>query len=518
MKDLKYNYFKIWLYTALFLIIITLAPISYAFFTTSVTGNSLALNNVIESGILRLKLTDGNVVGTTTNMIPGSSITKSFTIENTGTITAHYSVYLKDVLNEFADKSDLVYEIIGTSDGSNMPYSTLSQVRAPSRNAKIIDNITIDSGEIHSYSLILRFLNKNEAQDDNMNKSFSATIGLYDSNDVGNMDEKTLIDKMEELYDSQDSNNIQLLYDGTTDNNLRYVGTDPDNYIYFNGELWRIIGKFNNIEKADTSKESLLKIIKYTSIGQYSWDASPKGKNNNNGINQWGESTFSDTTSYEGADLMVELNNDYLGNIVIGTDEKWYIASNASNTPKGAMPSERISSTSQNMIETVKWYTGSNGTNAESTWTPYNMYEYERSNNSGKNCSGYYCNDGVNRTTNWVGKVGLLYPSDYGFATSADRDLCLNFTMNSWNDSSNERRICRTNDWLKLDSKTLTPYQSTTHGSYVFSIVSSNGQLRNDTAVGKNYVYPVVYLKSDVKILSGDGKIDTPYYLNDSDY
>ena len=38
---------------------------------------------------------------------------------------------------------------------------------------------------------------------------------------------------------------INLAYDGTTDNNLRYIGKDPNNYVTFNNELWRIIGIFN---------------------------------------------------------------------------------------------------------------------------------------------------------------------------------------------------------------------------------------------------------------------------------
>jgi len=37
-----------------------------------------------------------------------------------------------------------------------------------------------------------------------------------------------------------------LAYDDTADKNLRYIGSNPNNYVEFNGELWRIIGVMNN--------------------------------------------------------------------------------------------------------------------------------------------------------------------------------------------------------------------------------------------------------------------------------
>ena len=56
------------------------------------------------------------------------------------------------------------------------------------------------------------------------------------------------------------------------DNNARYIGADPNNYVWFNNELWRIIGVFNNIDNGSGTKETRLKIIRAESIGNYSWD------------------------------------------------------------------------------------------------------------------------------------------------------------------------------------------------------------------------------------------------------
>ena len=47
---------------------------------------------------------------------------------------------------------------------------------------------------------------------------------------------------------TSDSCTYTLAYDGTTDNNLRYVGSNPCNYVKIDNEIWRIIGVMNNID------------------------------------------------------------------------------------------------------------------------------------------------------------------------------------------------------------------------------------------------------------------------------
>ena len=47
----------------------------------------------------------------------------------------------------------------------------------------------------------------------------------------------------------------ELKFDDTTDKNLRYIGANPNNYVSFNNELWRIIGVFNNINDGTGKKK-----------------------------------------------------------------------------------------------------------------------------------------------------------------------------------------------------------------------------------------------------------------------
>ena len=80
----------------------------------------------------------------------------------------------------------------------------------------------------------------------------------------------------------------EIAYDETVDNNLRYIGANPNNYVSFNNELWRIIGTFNNIDDGTGIKETRLKIIKnepynesiaWNSSGQNDWTRQVYKKN-----------------------------------------------------------------------------------------------------------------------------------------------------------------------------------------------------------------------------------------------
>ena len=306
--------------------------------------------------------------------------------------------------------------------------------------------------------------------------------------------------------------------------NLRYVGSNPCNYVTFNGETagWRIIGVFNN----------QIKLIRNDSIGNYSWDTSASSVNNGYGINQWGESG-----TYTGADLMKLLNPGYetnlaedaSGNTISGTYANnslyWNKGTgNCYNKRNNAYTTCDFSATgltesAKTMIANSTWNLGSQGSN--DVWTNGNglglaskFYEYERSNNNGKICSsGSYCNDTVNRTTTWEGYVGLMYPSDYGYAVGGEaRTNCLANT-NLYNYDTNN---CYTNDWLYKTSTyqwTLSPGAYSSRDNRVFYVVSGGRVYSYDA--GYDYsVRPALFLKSSVERTGGSGTSTNPYTLS----
>ena len=310
-----------------------------------------------------------------------------------------------------------------------------------------------------------------------------------------------------------------LLTDGTSDNSLRYVGASPNNYVKFNNENWRIIGAINNVKNSSGTSQTLLKIIRATAIGSYAWDTSANSVNLGYGVNQWGASG-----SYEGADLMRELNYDYLGTTNVGS--YWYDGRNNQKTT--AKPSTTINSTAQAMIESVVWYTGSPNNNSGSyiaetsaTLKPPYVYTHERASTNGKICtSSDYCNDTVTRTSTWTGKVAVFYPSDFLYATSggstANRTTCLNTAMGSSGWGSSTYAYCKNNDWLRDSSNwwwTISPYTETTSSLSAF-LVSGDGYVYHYDTREPAAIKPVVYLKSSIKITGGAGTSSNPYTLS----
>ena len=492
-------------------LVVAIVAASYAYFTATVTNRNNVTSTDVTTARLELEFTDGPEV-TLDEAIPGAYLEKTFKVKNVGSGDAAYDVYLSDLINNASDKSDFVYTLTSNDGG----YNVSTQTQIPSAPSKIVSNQVIAAGDEHNYTLRIDFLETNDNQDDNKGKTISGIIRI---NEVQDAQLDTLVSYLNSIAPIESS----LITDETTDNNLRYVGSNPNNYVYFNNELWRIIGVMNNIETEGGQTQSLVKIRREQSLGDYSWDTSSSSDSNGNGgsgINQWGESTKEDGTPYEGSDLMRELNSDYLETVTVGTDGKWYSGWN--NYKNTNMPSATISSLNQSMIETVAWNLGSPSNNAgsyDSNWESISApttYARERENTNGKVCSsGGNCSDNVNRTSSWTGKVGLFYASDYLYATSGGqtgRNTCLGLGINyGW--SSSSANDCKNNNWLYDSSSyewTMSPYSYSYGANYAFFV---SGYIRSYNADSQRTVKPVVFLKSSVKRVNGDGTRSNPYTL-----
>ena len=234
-----------------------------------------------------------------------------------------------------------------------------------------------------------------------------------------------------------------LKIDNTSDQNIRYYGSNPNNYVSFNNELWRIIGVFGNN----------VKLVRSEKLGELSWDSSDSTINSGSGINQWGESTDADGNEYAGADLQVYLNKMYYGG---DTTVTCYIGRKNATTicPKDSKGNFlTINETSKSLIDNHTWNTGAIDYNTRTNTLAF--YKDERGKQTGKICNGgASCNDTVERTTTWTGYVGLPYITDYAYASS---ESACEIDMKT-KDSSNNY-ICKNNNWMQRSTWTwyLTP-------------------------------------------------------------
>ena len=303
------------------------------------------------------------------------------------------------------------------------------------------------------------------------------------------------VEYISNLYEYDDiSNNLKK--DNTPDQNIRYYGANPNNYVSFNNELWRIIGVFGNN----------VKLIRSEKIGNLSWDSSESSVNDGYGINQWGESKDTSGNIYEGADLKVYLNKMYYG----GTSVTCY---NGYNNTTTTCPTNTLDETAKSSIDNHTWKTGAIQYKTRTDTLAF--YSAERG-TIGKMCSsGSYCNDTVTRKTTWTGYVALPYVTDWAYASS--ESVC-ETNMQKQDSSNNYNYICKNNNWMHYGSTYndvtwyLSPFTNPSNANFVWR-VNGDGFVRYDFATYPLSVFPTIYLKSNILIESDKGTSSDPYIL-----
>ncbi len=268
----------------------------------------------------------------------------------------------------------------------------------------------------------------------------------------------------------------------------RYAGNSPNNYITINNETWRIIGLVNVMTSED-KVEQRVKIIRDKEIGYYSWDTH-ESENNGSGFSEWST-----------ADLNKLLNQLYYNNEQGMCFNGRYDASIECSFPNGLK-------SVQPFIETVFWNTGSNGKNDFSLGNSDQFYEWERSLNKG-------LTEKIERTIYNKGNIGLMYPSDYGYAVGSEtRNNCLSISMNEWRSDES----CSLNNYLYIPSVnqwTMSPMILIDENleDLVFNI-HDNGIERSMSATSyAHLVRPVFYLKENVYVVNGSGTEKNPFTI-----
>jgi len=272
------------------------------------------------------------------------------------------------------------------------------------------------------------------------------------------------------LSDRENAIRIAQLYKNEyEDERYIYKGLNPDNYITFNNESWRIL----SIEKDGT-----LKIAKKDNIGRRTFDSRGYRDNTSNGTggtyciqgssgcNAW---TVSDNfvnvskigTVLKDSELNTYLNNEYLR--TINEDSKYIINHDFNIGAPG------------------------DSSNTDDIATDISQEALYK----------------------WNGKIGLINVTDI-LRTTISTD-CTSLSV-AYNNGS--KSVCSNNNWMWPQSGwlwTITPLLNITTN---IRIVGGNGYISSTYSVdGGISVLPVLYLTSDI-ILSGEGTIDDPYTIN----
>ena len=533
----------LFLITAVCLVGLIGVGVSYAYYLANFSvNNPKNANNNLTTTLTTDVVMDMQGKYAPSNVIPGFKGVKEVVVRGLGEENSAPSEASIQITPDFADfGNDVTWKLYK----SDTPITCTSKVKEgiqyydeatcdiPESASLLLEggaerdhlNITVNPLTETKYYLVVEYANDGD-QSSQMGKSFSITIGLGSKVKV-----PTFADKITELAQSDTVN----LASDDPDNNIRYIGADPNNYVYFNCsdyanqsdntcEKWRIIGVFNNMTKADGSKENLIKIVRDDSLGNLSWDYKQNGVGSStvtSGSNDWTDSQ-----------LMMMLNPvDYLksgytnSNDIISYNNQEIYSKMGSyyNGTKGCKPASIASGSkftcteidftsnglknddTRNAIETVVWNLGGTASyTSSSDGLASHWYSYER---------GTKVNSG--RPITWIGKIGLMYPSDYGYATSggstSDRQACLAKELWNWSDSSVSD--CKNNDYLFKSSYsqwTLAPNSSIRLSVFYVYMAGSVEYYGGYNADG---VRPVAFLKSNISIMAGTGTSSEPYQL-----
>ncbi len=501
------------LLTSVFLII---TGITYAYFSLVVSGNDVAETIKVSTTKIELIYTDGNEIKVD-SIEPKWTTTKTITVENTGNEEAYYALGWQKLYNEI-QKDELVIRSTcissgvtgGTCDNTdNVVVPQTSEVTAETN--KVIypykENVKILPGEKHTYTVTIEFINYDDkAQNYNQGKRFYGVLGAAESSKKLTLSDvcqnTTLASCLKDNYELAGLTKISQSATGNQNyatSEYRYQGKTPNNYITFNGEtgVWRIIGVFE-VETPNGdgtyTKENKVKIVR-NKIGGVAWDY----KTSSSYKNDWTTST-----------LMTMLNTGPYYNRTSGYTQlacSTGYDNTASETAICNYESNGLTDNSKNQISSTKWYLGNVVWNSGYGITK-EIYTQERSTS---------VHSGNKQT--WDGKVALIYPSDYMYASSAcyNDDTKKGYDQNGSSpyDTDYRSETCKSTNWL-LDTNNwwfwaVSPSSGSSfiamgvdYSGYVISIST------RDLSAG---LRQSVYLDSSVKYIGGDGTAEKAFEI-----
>ena len=512
IKKNKLLYFLGVLIIGIFIVLIV--RVTYAFLGANI--NEARENVVVDSDTtdnLQFSIGDPLVINATPTTLPENganlvdeSVATATLLANSTNDTAEYSYYVYFTIsnNTFTYTDGSTPEIILTVTGPDgnpvtniegLTYGTFNgvagfDVTTQNGTFTVASNYAITASSStdatkHDWTFTLTYLNLSFDQSGNYGNSMTTEI-IIQQEEM----KPTLANYITSLYTTDGENELYLhdtdLANGAGDNSYRYSGANPNNYVCFGStespcpeeNLYRIIGIFDDdkdgnyqikLIKADYTTSDMLGTDGRDYDGAYSYSApNYKGNMDTSTISayRWNYDTSVDTygsNNWTTSEFnKINLNTNYWNYL----DTTW-----------------------QDLIAETTWRLGGMNT----LGTAKAVYDGERNN------AGY----GSNPTT-YTDEIGLMYPSDYGYAASPDA-----WTNNLFN--YNNSTITASN-WLYmgLHEWPITPYSSIPNGVFC---VSSSGNLYYNSANYGNSARPVFYLKSNVALQGGSGTSSDPYRL-----
>ena len=157
---------------AIVLLVLAVVGLSYAFFSAFIKNGETDPSIEGTGANLSLVYTDGKSVITSSNIMPGWSATKTFTVTNNGEADTYYKLNISNITNEFVE-GGLTFSIASADGGTSVAEQAVGTT-----TRTISPSITIAEGATHTYTITAKYVNLDKDQTPDLGKSFSYTIGI----------------------------------------------------------------------------------------------------------------------------------------------------------------------------------------------------------------------------------------------------------------------------------------------------------------------------------------------------
>ena len=512
---------KLAIVSILLAVIITGIGVSFGYFIWNGTTNT-DISFTVEGAVVQLD--DGADI-TGANLMPVASYTsggknvvkKDIKIKLKDTVSDTVTVDFKLKINSIDSglkHSSFKYNLVNAS-GTSVKSGNFSTSKAGD-TISLLTLSTSDGSLTTSLSTYTLYIYIDGAMGDNpssmMNQSFDFSFVVDGSNSSVKYTviATTVVKKLNDNSDGDSGSGVYKVTHSAipaessatgseikASDDYRYYGPNPNNYICLDMEgqstcpdkhLYRIIGSIYE-EKENTNR---IKVIKATPLtdgttSKFSWDYKSDGTYDN----IWATITSGNYSNSltSGSQLMKLLNSGAWWN---GTSGSYY--NNSTTATSVNFTNYKLSDKAKSYITTSRYYLG--GYNNQTPLTN-KMYGYERGT----------LKENTDRPLYWEGMVGLMYPSDYGYAAG---NTCVNGTRLYDYDGG-----CKNKDWLYISNTFQWLMSPDSSNSYGLFLVGYDGPV-NYSSYSNNVfsVSPVFFLDSSASISDGEGTSAAPYILS----
>lgn len=472
---------------AIVLLVLAVVGLSYAFFSAFIKNGETDPSIEGTGANLSLVYTDGKSVITSSNIMPGWSATKTFTVTNNGEADTYYKLNISSITNEFVD-GGLTFSIASADGGTSVAEQAVGTT-----TRTISPSITIAEGATHTYTVTAKYINLNTDQTPDLGKSFSYTIGIEASQKptfkdiiLANNEVKTPITTPGAAVSTSSE---ALLASAEDDYGTSYYfrGAVTNNYVEFANKCWRIVR---------IGGDNTVKLILHND--NISNASNPCSSANN--------STTAAFVHYDGNIYKSEFNSNYNDNAYVG-----FMYGTPGSTTYEATHANTNKSTILTNLET--WY--NNNLKTYESVIDNNVFCNDKSLSSG---SGYSANatDYAARERLYTSKIPSLkcngelskITSKIGLIT-ADELAFAGYAVRGYITTSYLKENATGYSWWSLSPAGF--YNKSL--SYVFRVRSDNDAIDICNVNVDSSVRPVISLVSSITISGGTGTSEDPYIV-----